>query len=279
MTTAAEKTRQDVRAKYKLERKLSKKLNTLNRQIVREFRKNYAESGVILNAQNYRDDLDVMLQKHYQEVGDQFSDILSKELPDDVSITEEEENIIAEALGIYYLTRADDQSKLISETNQQEITQSVEEGITAANEADEPFTRVAAAIFASTLLLRKFNARRETVVITETQNVAEAAKITEAEVLGGLTPSINSRDRKETKNTKEWVSVGDERVRQTHVAADGQVVPVNEVYIVGGFSMMFPGDTNWGAPLSEVVNCRCSSQYDTVEIINFRRQRGQSDDS
>lgn len=54
---------------------------------------------------------------------------------------------------------------------------------------------------------------------------------------------------------KEWVTQHDSRVRSSHVAADGQVVPVLSPFIVGGYPMQVPGDPV--APLSETINCRC----------------------
>lgn len=54
---------------------------------------------------------------------------------------------------------------------------------------------------------------------------------------------------------KMWVSRRDNRVRDTHVGADAQVVPVGEPFTVGGSSMMYPGDRS--APPEETVNCRC----------------------
>jgi uncharacterized protein with gpF-like domain len=117
-------------------------------------------------------------------------------------------------------------------------------------------------------LLRKFNARKNVIVVTETQNIAEAAKITEAQVLSGLSPTINENIQSEV--TKTWETVGDGKVRETHVEADGQTVPISDVFRVGGYSMMFPGDSNLGAPASEIANCRCSAQYDREHIANIR---------
>lgn len=54
---------------------------------------------------------------------------------------------------------------------------------------------------------------------------------------------------------KEWVTQHDSRVRSSHVAADGQVVPVLSPFVVGGYPMQVPGDPV--APLSETINCRC----------------------
>ena len=54
---------------------------------------------------------------------------------------------------------------------------------------------------------------------------------------------------------KEWLTAGDERVRDTHAAADRQRVHVNEPFIVGGEALQYPGDPAGSA--ENVVNCRC----------------------
>lgn len=54
----------------------------------------------------------------------------------------------------------------------------------------------------------------------------------------------------------EWLTAMDGRQRDTHGAANGQVVPMNEPFTVGGYQMMHPGDPN--APAEEVCECRCA---------------------
>lgn len=68
---------------------------------------------------------------------------------------------------------------------------------------------------------------------------------------------LNHQNIVETQETHTWVSMMDERVRISHWNADGQTVPVNEPFIVGGYKMMFPLDDSLGAPITEIVNCRC----------------------
>lgn len=67
----------------------------------------------------------------------------------------------------------------------------------------------------------------------------------------------------------QWVSAGDERVRHTHRAADGQTREMGEPFEVNGFNLAFPGDPE--GPPSEVINCRCVrialSGPDTGDII------------
>ena len=62
---------------------------------------------------------------------------------------------------------------------------------------------------------------------------------------------------------KEWIASFDDRTRDTHSEADGQIVMANNTFLVGGQQMMFPGDPAGGA--SEVINCRCSVAYIPIE--------------
>lgn len=68
---------------------------------------------------------------------------------------------------------------------------------------------------------------------------------------------LNHQIIAETQETHTWVSMRDEYVRVNHWYADGQTVPVNEPFIVGGYKMMFPLDDSLGAPIDEIINCRC----------------------
>ena len=64
------------------------------------------------------------------------------------------------------------------------------------------------------------------------------------------------------KKFKRWHAIIDNRTRDTHWDANGQVQPIEEPFIVGdGWLMMFPRDQGYGAPADEIVNCRCSAVY------------------
>lgn len=55
---------------------------------------------------------------------------------------------------------------------------------------------------------------------------------------------------------KRWVATADPRTREAHALADGQEVPIDEPFIVGGEELMYPGDLA-GSP-ENVINCRCT---------------------
>lgn len=58
---------------------------------------------------------------------------------------------------------------------------------------------------------------------------------------------------------KVWRSRRDERVRPTHVKANGQVRNVGSKFRVGAGFLMAPGDPT--GPIGEVVNCRCWVEF------------------
>lgn len=54
---------------------------------------------------------------------------------------------------------------------------------------------------------------------------------------------------------KEWGSALDDRTRDDHLEADGQIVDIDESFSVGGESLEYPGDPSGDA--ANVCNCRC----------------------
>lgn len=58
---------------------------------------------------------------------------------------------------------------------------------------------------------------------------------------------------------KEWASGMDDRVRESHIDADGQRVAMGERFNVGGYLLEYPGDAS--GPAEEVIMCRCVTLY------------------
>jgi len=63
----------------------------------------------------------------------------------------------------------------------------------------------------------------------------------------------------ETFETKTWLATMDHRTRETHAQANGQEVPIDQPFSVGGQSLDYPGDPSGSD--AEVINCRCTAIY------------------
>lgn len=64
------------------------------------------------------------------------------------------------------------------------------------------------------------------------------------------------------KVKKVWTATEDERTRESHSAADGQRVDLDEMFKVGDAELMYPSDPN--GPPEEIINCRCVSVYEAT---------------
>lgn len=88
--------------------------------------------------------------------------------------------------------------------------------------------------------------RAATIARTETHTASNIGAMAAAQATG-----LNLR--------KEWLAAEDDRTREDHADADGQIVGLNETFTVGGVQMMEPGDPS--APPEQVINCRCGVAF------------------
>ena len=56
---------------------------------------------------------------------------------------------------------------------------------------------------------------------------------------------------------REWLATNDDRVREAHLEANGQIVGMDELFNIGGEMLDYPGDPS-GSP-ENTINCRCST--------------------
>lgn len=86
-----------------------------------------------------------------------------------------------------------------------------------------------------------------------------ARRIAQHEILTACNAAtLDGYRQSEVVMGKEWMCSCDERSRAAHIAADGQIVPVDEPFIVDGEKLMHPGDGSLGASASNVIGCRCT---------------------
>jgi SPP1 gp7 family putative phage head morphogenesis protein len=89
--------------------------------------------------------------------------------------------------------------------------------------------------------------RAEMIVRTETGRAFNMANQSSQEEAAKKIPGLR----------KEWLATADDRTRQSHLNAHGQVVDVDKPFNIGGYLMMYPNDP--AGPASETINCRCTS--------------------
>lgn len=70
---------------------------------------------------------------------------------------------------------------------------------------------------------------------------------------------------------QEWISTRDERTRDDHADADGQVVTIGTPFEVGGEPLAYPGDP--GGDGGNVINCRCTVAFLTPQDMEGRSRR------
>lgn len=92
--------------------------------------------------------------------------------------------------------------------------------------------------------------RARQIARTETHGAAEGAG---HDAAGAL-------HRAGTSLEKTWLATHDARTRPDHLDADGQTVPYDQPFKVGGHALEYPGDPS--GPVEQIVNCRCSTLFD-----------------
>ena len=61
---------------------------------------------------------------------------------------------------------------------------------------------------------------------------------------------------------KQWLTMQDERVRQTHSHIDGMIVPIDDFFEVGEALLRYPKDWEMGeSHPEELISCRCIVKY------------------
>jgi uncharacterized protein with gpF-like domain len=128
----------------------------------------------------------------------------------------------------------------IADTTRNQIVQAVARGYAEGLAQDGVADMIRAAIPSMS------SYRAEVIARTETHGAANFGAMEAARETG-----IDLR--------REWVSAEDERTRDSHVAANGQIVGMDEPFAVGDALLMYPGDPD--GPAAEVISCRCAVAF------------------
>lgn len=278
--------------KIRLERAFARDLSGFFRRTVDEFRTSYAVAGSMPSREEQLRQFTLVMSNHLRRVYETFSGSFreqNKDLLSSLELKQEDDEegidelILFALLALREETAAARAETLVT-TNERQMNVAVGQARSQLAAAGEPTDNRTLAALAATFLGRLFRARILTIAQTETQEAAEAAKLVEAQVLAGRTPfplrdRLGRPDNPEVAPrivTKTWVTIGDSRVRPSHVAVNGTTIPENAIFTVGGASLRFPTDRALGAPIGETINCRCSALYRftrTAAGLMFLRQR------
>lgn len=264
----------ELRKKLRLENTFLRELRPAFAQILRDFRTSVASFGRAQDASQYESRFKGLLQNHYDRVQRAFKGDVIEDNGGKVFLAliikqdEERLNTLVDlALLEWRNQNSQKKASIITATNQRQMDQAIIDARQQLQEDGEETTPVSLSLSATTIVGRQFAIRSNTIAQTETQESAEATKQIEATVTGGkqpfnLGPGFVEEPEKPLNVTKTWLTVGDDRVRPTHVATNGTTLPENGIYSVGSSRLRFPGDTSLLASAGETINCRCSNRFE-----------------
>jgi uncharacterized protein with gpF-like domain len=244
--------------KLRLERLLIPSLLVFFREYGKDFQERYANLGLFPDQSIFQEQMKDILQPHYEDVADVFSKRMVSEVgkPDN---HDDVLNSIGQRTILHHQNTADKSSRFIMETTQKKTSEAVTKTTEAAIVAGVILTRTEIARRSRAELDRTNANRVEGIAITETQASAEHAKQAEIDLLDFHNAKINGVNISEREKQKMWDAILDGATRPAHAEADGQIVPFDQPYTVGGEKLMHPGDTNLGASLWNILGCRCGS--------------------
>ena len=255
----AEETAKKLTLEKRLKDEMTRVFNEIGRQASNQFRAN----RTLINTADFQDEIEVILRQHSRRIANKFQKTLrndsaataadiSQEFSDAINDPDLQAEIAATAAAVL-AQQARQSAALITQTNRHALEADL--GMATANAVATTPTGQATATAAIAVGLkaiwnRQTAGRVGTIATTETETSAETSKAIETDI-------INQRNFPGMEIVKMWITVGDERVRDDHIAADRQIKQANEPFIVGGERLQFPKDRSLGASAGNVINCRC----------------------
>ena len=232
-------------AETKQDRKWSRYLVNESNAIIEEFLRNNKQIPD-LQFRFKESDITTLYIELYQEVGNRFAKWYSQNFEKYITknIAEDYTDIWNEKFAYIGSQVAGERVVSVSVNRRKEFTRVLQRYM-----ADPDFQSMNEAQ-AGRILRKKFksmsvnNAKR--IIRTESTNAANYATNQSA---------IDNFGKENLQ--KEWIATLDERVRIDHAQADGQIVDMDQNFLVGGEELAYPGDSRGSA--FNVINCRCTN--------------------
>lgn len=264
----------ELRKKLKLERIFRPKVQTLFNRMRREFTVVVAASGQAPLSSAYQSEWEALLRRQYRRTQSVFLGDVSNSLEEKSIVfrlmkqdNQDVAEITALSLAVWTEQISNEQSRIIAQTNARNMNEAVTTARQSLQEQGLDVDNRSLAAAAAGVLGRLFSRRVGSITTLATQTAAEATKQVEAQALAGERPfplrnqPVQIPEVEEPAKLKKlWETVGDDKVRPTHISAGmGLAMQIDQIYIVGGQQLQHPGDTSLGATAKEIMNCRCSS--------------------
>lgn len=263
--------RDQVAKKLRLERRLERVISSKYAELIREFDILYPGTGAAPHIETVAASTQSSLEAHYlivqREFEGQFAEDVGAQLP------EQAINLASFAFGAWIAERALFNATRIIATARNRLLSSIAAARNAlTQEVGNVPTNGQALDAGKRIVAPVLRTQARLVGTVETQAASEATKVITAEAAGGLVPRnvaglpspLPPSGDDIVVARKTWLTQEDEVVRNRHVLTNGQERGVNDLFNVGGQSLMFPGDTSNGADLANVINCRCFSFFERV---------------
>lgn len=236
-----------INLQLRLERAMRRRIRAALNKALRNGARGFLDGGIVgvqVATASHEEDVRKVLTAFMLRTGTVFGNRILDSLR--ARQTRDAETIFEEAFRLWVQARAATQAKRISDTTITQIRDIIlaafQEGIGSAATAKQIREATSLTAFRSNVIAR-----------TETHTAANQA----SQEAARSTPQSDELKR-------EWIAAEDDRTRSTHMAANTQVVGMEEPFKVGEASLMFPGDPN--GPPGEIINCRCTLAYITPEF-------------
>lgn len=238
----------DLNKKLQLERRLLVGMRAVFADMARD------SSSPLFNASQYRSRVATLLNDHYGRVADNFVGTFRTRTL--TAMDRLQETMLINEIRDRIQTRSFQQTNRIiatSHRNQRQVIDLLRKAHKRNPDVDPNNPKLRKATF--TNLLQR---RPATIACTETQWVAETVKFLE---FGYMVGDFGTATKARKEKFKRWDTQGDDRVRPGHVFADSQVQDTGDPFEVAGELLRYPGDTELGASVGNIINCRCSAFY------------------
>jgi hypothetical protein len=243
--------------KLKQEGKLKSKLEPHFEQVGKQVKSHYANKGNLPSFEAHQEKVKEIINDHYIDTASKTS----TNLRDNFKPVKNDEKLNA-LIDTHIENDAEDRSDFaaesIAETTENNFKDYIKEAVSAAAVAgillsDEDVAEEIADKFDSTT-----DDRLDLIAQMETGIAADDGRMDEMEALEDTEAEFEDDTTiADYKRSKTWVAILDDKTREEHAEADGQVVDFDEPFDVGGEDLMMPRDDSMGASDWNIMGCRC----------------------